>query len=135
MVKVYDNVIPSKACKNFIDLFENNENHQEYIDYNGCPCFTQLNLNQLSPNIVRSLIPYLAQVYKQYKNDIRSKYTPRLKELEELQRKIGYLKQEVSLTNTIINMIKTEKVYDIQENMIEKDKVIKLPERDKNDKK
>ena len=42
-----------------------------------------------------------------------------LKELDELQRKIGYLKQEVSLTNTIINMIKTEKVYDIQENMIE----------------
>ena len=57
-----------------------------------------------------------------------------LKELDELQRKIGYLKQEVSLTNTIINMIKTEKVYDIQENMIEKDKVIKLPERDKDDK-
>ena len=49
-----------------------------------------------------------------------------LKELDELQRKIGYLKQEVSLTNTIINMIKTEKVYDIQENMIEKDKVIKF---------
>ena len=57
-----------------------------------------------------------------------------LKELDELQRKIGYLKQELSLTKTIINMIKTEKVYDIQENMIEKDKVIKLPERDKNDK-
>ena len=57
-----------------------------------------------------------------------------LKELDELQRKIGYLKQEVSLTNTIINMIKTEKVYDIQENMIEKDKVIKLPERDKDGK-
>ena len=63
MVKVYDNVIPSKACKSFIDLFENNESHQEYIDYNGCPCFTQLNLNQLSPNIVRTLIPHLAQVY------------------------------------------------------------------------
>ena len=28
-------------------------------------------------------------------------------------------------------MIKTEQVYDIKENMIEKDKVIKLPERDK----
>ena len=31
-------------------------------------------------------------------------------------------------------MIKTEKVYDIQENMIEKDKVIKLPASDKDDK-
>ena len=52
-----------------------------------------------------------------------------LKELEELQRKIGYLRQEVSLTNTIISMIKTEQVYDIQENLLERDKVIKLPER------
>jgi len=43
-----------------------------------------------------------------------------LKELEELQRKIGYLRNEVSLTNTIINMIKTEQVYDIKERMIEK---------------
>tara|TARA_B100000123_G_scaffold246900_1_gene203619 strand:- start:161 stop:412 length:252 start_codon:yes stop_codon:yes gene_type:complete len=51
-----------------------------------------------------------------------------LKELEELQRKIGYLRQEVSLTNTIINMIKTEQVYDIKENMLEKGKVINLPE-------
>ena len=49
-----------------------------------------------------------------------------LKELEELQRKIGFLKNEVSLTNTIINMIKTEQVYDIKENMIEKGKVIDL---------
>ena len=90
MVKVYDNVIPGKACKSFIDLFENNENHQEYIDYDGCTCFTQLNLNQLSPNIVRSLIPYLAQVYKQYKNDVRSKYIPPLKELEEFRIKRYY---------------------------------------------
>ena len=43
-----------------------------------------------------------------------------LKVLDELQRKIGYLRQEVSLTNTIINMIKTDNVYDIKEKMIEK---------------
>ena len=54
-----------------------------------------------------------------------------LKELEELQRKIGYLRQEVSLTNTIINMIKSEQVYDIKEKMIEKQNVIKLPEDEK----
>lgn len=54
-----------------------------------------------------------------------------LKELEELQRKIGYLRQEVSLTNTIITMIKTEQVYDIKERMIERENVIKLPEEDK----
>ena len=62
---------------------KDDETHQEYIDYNGCPCFTQLNLNQLSPDIVRTLIPYPAQVYKQYKNDVQSKYIPPLKELEE----------------------------------------------------
>ena len=51
-----------------------------------------------------------------------------LKELDELQRKIGFLRNEVSLTNTIINMITSEQVYDIKENMIEKGKVINLPE-------
>ena len=54
-----------------------------------------------------------------------------LKEFEELQRKIGFLRQEVSLTNTIINMIKSEQVYDIKENMLANENVIKLPEEDK----
>ena len=53
-----------------------------------------------------------------------------LKELEELQRKIGWLRREVDLTNTIIGMIKTETVYDIKEEMLanNENKVIKLPE-------
>jgi len=41
-----------------------------------------------------------------------------LKELEELQRKIGYLRREVDLTNTIITMIKGEQIYDIREGML-----------------
>ena len=63
MVKVYDNIIPSITCKRLLDLFEKNTEHHEYIDYDGCPCFTQLNLNQLSQKTVSLLIPYLAQVY------------------------------------------------------------------------
>ena len=90
MVKVYDNIIPGATCKKLLDLFEKHEDYQEYIDYDGCPCFTQLNLNQLSPTIVRTLIPYLAQVYKQYKNDVQSKYIPPLKELEEFRIKRYY---------------------------------------------
>ena len=43
-----------------------------------------------------------------------------MKELEELQRKIGYLRREVDLTNTIITMIQGEMVYDIKEQMLEK---------------
>lgn len=40
------------------------------------------------------------------------------KELAELQRKIGFLRREVSLTNTIIDMIKTEKVQDFREQLL-----------------
>ena len=43
-----------------------------------------------------------------------------LKELAELERKIGFLRTEVDLTNTIITMIKGEMIYDIKENMLEK---------------
>lgn len=42
-----------------------------------------------------------------------------MKELSELNRKIGFLRAEVNLTNTIIDMIKREQVYDIKEEMIE----------------
>ena len=41
-----------------------------------------------------------------------------LKELGELEKKIGYLRNEVSLTNTIISMIKGEMVYDIKDTML-----------------
>jgi hypothetical protein len=54
-----------------------------------------------------------------------------LEELQKLQVKIGYLRREVDLTNTIIGMIKGEQVYDIKDNMLPKDNVIKLPEEDK----
>ena len=57
-----------------------------------------------------------------------------IKELEELQRKIGWLRREVDLTNTIINMIKTEAVYDIKEQMLaNENNIIKLPEDGKKD--
>ena len=90
MVKVYDNIIPGAICKRLLDLFEKNTEHQEYIDHNSCPCFTQLNLNQVSQNTVRSLIPYLVEVYKKYKKDVKSKYLPSFKELEEFRIKRYY---------------------------------------------
>jgi hypothetical protein len=43
-----------------------------------------------------------------------------LEQLAELEKKIGFLRREVDLTNTIIGMIKGEMVYDIQEGMIAK---------------
>ncbi len=41
-----------------------------------------------------------------------------LRELDKLNEKIGYLRSEVTLTTTIINMIKNEQVYDIKNSML-----------------
>ena len=43
-----------------------------------------------------------------------------LQELTELNRKIGFLRHEVDLTNTIIKMIKAEQVHDVKERMVER---------------
>ena len=55
-----------------------------------------------------------------------------LKELSELERKIGWLRREVDLTNTIIGMIKTETVYDIKEEMLanNENRIISVPKED-----
>jgi hypothetical protein len=43
-----------------------------------------------------------------------------LRELEQLQSKISFLRKEVDLTNLIIDMIKAEQVHDVQEGMVER---------------
>ena len=85
MVKAYDNVLPKNICDNLIDLFEKNIQHQHFINHNNCPCFTQVNVNQISTDIIRSLIPYLSDVYNRYRKDIDNYYSPPLKELEEFR--------------------------------------------------
>ena len=55
------------------------------------------------------------------------------KELLELQTKIGYLRQEVGLTNTIINMIKHEQVVDIAESLTSNDNLL-IPQGKNDDK-
>ena len=85
MIKIYDNALPDVICKGLIDVFEKNTEHHEFIDYNSCPCFTQLNLNDFYPNTVPPLIPYLVELYKKYKKDIKSKYIPPLKDIEKFR--------------------------------------------------
>lgn len=41
-------------------------------------------------------------------------------QLEELQRKMFFLKKDIDITNIIINMIESEKVLDIKEEMHKK---------------
>jgi len=42
------------------------------------------------------------------------------KQLEELQRKMFFVKKEIDLTNLIIEIIEQEKVLDIKEHLLEK---------------
>ena len=56
MVKVYDNIIPDNFCQNLIEIFETNVQHQHFINDNNCPCFTQVNLNQVSSDTVRGYL-------------------------------------------------------------------------------
>ena len=58
-----------------------------------------------------------------------------LKQIEKLQTKIGFLRREVDLTNTIIGMIKGDMVYDIKEGMIQNDNTKLLNEKDNGEKK
>lgn len=50
-----------------------------------------------------------------------------IEELKKLQIKIGYLEREVGLTNQIIDMIKTEQIYDVKENLVSKNKMKAIP--------
>ena len=90
MVKIYDNILPENICQRLIELFEANKQHQHFIDHNNRPCFTQVNLNMVSTDIVRSLIPYIAEVYKRYRKDTNNFYSPPFKELEEFRIKRYY---------------------------------------------
>ena len=90
MVKIYDDTIPANLCKELIEIFERSKQDQEYVNSDHCPCFTQLNLNQLSSDIVRLLVPYVQKVYQKYKEDTKSKYIPPFKELEEFRIKRYY---------------------------------------------
>lgn len=43
-----------------------------------------------------------------------------LKQLDKLKQKVYYLNQEINLTNLIIDMVNTESVVDIREQLLEK---------------
>ena len=75
MVKVYDNILPDKICEILISAFKTSKN-QEFIDYNNCPCFTQVNLNHASRSMVKLITPFVETAYKKYKEDVGSKYIP-----------------------------------------------------------
>ena len=54
MIKIYDNALPDVISKKLIDLFGKNTEHHEFINYDSCPCFTQLNVNDFYPKYYSS---------------------------------------------------------------------------------
>ncbi len=46
------------------------------------------------------------------------------KQLEELQLKMGYLRKDIDITNVIIDLIKSEKILDIEDYMLEKNETL-----------
>ena len=45
-IKCYDNVVDEKFCKSIIRTFDGDIDHQEYLDEDKRPAFTQLNMTQ-----------------------------------------------------------------------------------------
>jgi hypothetical protein len=41
-------------------------------------------------------------------------------ELDKLQQKMFFLRKDIEITNLIINMIESEQIYDVKQNMIER---------------
>ena len=84
MVRQYDKVLPDSYCKELIRIFENSS-HQEFINDDHKPCFTQVNLNTDNIDMVRTMIPIIKGVHSMYKEDTKSKFIPDVKSLEEFR--------------------------------------------------
>ena len=84
MVKVYDNILSYDICQSLIELFHTNLQHQQFFDDN-CLCFTLLNVNKVSLDTVSLLGPCVAKLYKRYKKDIKNKYIPPFRLLEDFR--------------------------------------------------
>ncbi len=86
-VQVFEHVLPEDLCHNLIDAFENTKTGHEYFNENHTPCFTQLNINQKYPELVRLLVNFTQKAYGMYCVELNKKYIPRLKVLEEFRLK------------------------------------------------
>jgi hypothetical protein len=83
MVRHYD-VVPESYCKKLIEIFENSSN-QEFINNDYKPCFSQVNLNKETPELVRQIIPIIKGVHILYKKETKSHFLPELNALEEFR--------------------------------------------------
>ena len=83
-VRVFD-ILPKDFCEVLIDVFENTKDGHEYVNHDYKPCFTQLNLNEHHPEIVKVLVNYTQKAYGAYAAEVKNKFLPRLHSLEEFR--------------------------------------------------
>ena len=83
-VRVFDS-IPKDFCDVLIDVFENTQEGHEHINNEYKPCFTQLNVNQYHPELVKILVNYTQKAYGMYSSEVKNKFLPRLRSLEEFR--------------------------------------------------
>lgn len=67
-IKVYENILSPEVCNTLIAYFEENKNKQEYINNQGTPTFTQLNLTQNIKDI-GIIHKLLVNLVIQYRNE------------------------------------------------------------------
>lgn len=84
-VQVFEHVLPEDLCHNLIDLFEHSEKDHQRINDDYKPSFTQLNINQTNPELVKILVGHVQKAYGMYSVEVGKKYLPRLRALEEFR--------------------------------------------------
>ena len=84
-VREYDNVILPLFCDRLIQVFEESES-KVIVNNEYKPFFTELNLNQHSPDIVEHLVYLILSATHKYKNDVQQTgFFPKRLGLEELR--------------------------------------------------
>ena len=84
-VQVFEHVLPEDLCHNLIDPFEHSEKDHQRINDDYKPSFTQLNINQTNPELVKILVGHVQKAYGMYSVEVGKKYLPRLRALEEFR--------------------------------------------------
>jgi len=89
-VQVFE-LLPKELCEALIEVFEESKEGHQYFNDNYTPCFTQLNINQHHPDLVKELVGHIQRAYGMYSVEVGKKYLPRLRALEEfrLKRYVG----------------------------------------------
>jgi len=71
LIRVYDNVLSPEICDELVSYFETNSDKQEYVDNQGTPTFTQLNLTRnrkdlekIHSILIKSVFEYRDRYYE-----------------------------------------------------------------------